>query len=259
MAEIVKNQEFARRTEKLVAALDEKNRELEKLAVVMESISPLPGMDPEKYLMLAAGGEEAPDFRDGKIVALAKKTRKLTEALRKEKSMATKLMRENESLEKKCAQLEGDVVDAMKSGAAVKPMNEEESDNLITELKRTKKEASGSGKTIDELRRKLHLAEQRTKAVERAMAKELGDNVKLEDVMPPAPPCIATYMTCALGGSPFLLSPSPLLPPYLTSSLSWYLLTNPGTGGGLGVAGTGPTDHNAKEQDTKDGGARRWI
>jgi len=124
-------------------------------------------------------------------------------------------MRGNEYLEKKCAQLEGDVVEAMKSGAAAKqkPMNEEESENLVTELKRTKKEASGSGKTVDELRRKLHLAEQRTKAVERAMAKELGDNIKLEDVSPPVPLCITTYMACALGGSPFLLSNhSPLLP-----------------------------------------------
>lgn len=186
LVEISRNQEFARRTEKLVAALDEKNRELEKLAVVVESITPLPGMDPEKYFILAAGGEEAPDFRDGKIVALAKKTRKLTEALRKEKALATKLMRENETLEKRCSLLEEEkeaVVHTMKeSGVRGRPLSEDEEVNVAADLRRTKKEMGAASKTIDDLRRKLHVAEQRTKAVERAMTKELGDNVKLEDV-----------------------------------------------------------------------------
>ena len=186
MAEIAQNQEFARRTEKLVAALDEKNRELEKLAVVVESITPLPGMDPEKYLLLASGDEDAPDFRDGKIVALAKKTRKLTEALRKEKGLATKLMRENESLEKRCAQIEEDKATVVAQMQDRRPVSSEETEVMMEELRKLRKDNKASSKTIDELKRKVHEKEQRMKAMERTLVKELGDAVDMEKVRKPS-------------------------------------------------------------------------
>jgi len=194
MAEISRNQEFARRTESLITALDEKNRQLEEMAVLVESITPLPGMDPEKYLTLMADPENAPDFRDGKIVSLAKKSRNLTEALRKEKNKSAKLSRENDALEKRLAQAEEDRVDALAiagrttQSVAKEKEREQHGDNLDVEsmeqtIRKMKKEQNQATKTIDELRRKLHESNQKMKSLERALSKEVGDGIAINDAI----------------------------------------------------------------------------
>jgi hypothetical protein len=101
------NLEMAKRLELYVRKVDEKNREIEKLCTLMESMSVPPGVDPSTYLDIYDGKSEHVDFRDSKIVSLAKKSRNLTVALNKEKGINASnkkriddLMDENERLKR---------------------------------------------------------------------------------------------------------------------------------------------------------------
>ena len=87
---IINDQELARKTEELYNTLAKKNREIEKYALLLESLEPVPGVNPEKILKIIesraqAGNDITADYRDVKIVSLAKKSRALNLSLMKEK------------------------------------------------------------------------------------------------------------------------------------------------------------------------------
>jgi hypothetical protein len=58
-----------------IEKLDEKQREIEKLHAVIEATAPIPGFDLDMYkrLILAQADHSEVDYRDKKIVDLAKK------------------------------------------------------------------------------------------------------------------------------------------------------------------------------------------
>ena len=162
LSEIAQNQEFAARTERLVAALDEKNRELEKMSILIETIQPIPGMDPEKYLHLVSGDEDAPDFRDAKIVSLAKKCRNLTDNLRRERTELDKVKRAKVDLEQKCVALEEKVSGAVAESSRAQARREAssssgsggggsgDSDSSSINPQKLKKEAQVASKQVED-------------------------------------------------------------------------------------------------------------
>ena len=64
---------LAHQQQALVQKLETKNREVERLCTLLEAVEAMPGMDPEKYRRIMENPDSgAIDFRDSKIVDLAK-------------------------------------------------------------------------------------------------------------------------------------------------------------------------------------------
>ena len=79
--------ELARAQQAMVQKLETKNREVERLCTLLEAVEPMPGMNPETYRRIIENPDAgAVDFRDSKIVDLAKKCRTLQMALSRERS-----------------------------------------------------------------------------------------------------------------------------------------------------------------------------
>jgi hypothetical protein len=58
--DIIHNKDLVSRTEDLVRRLDSKNREIERLCTLLESVSMVPGVNPEKILGVYDGNAEEP-------------------------------------------------------------------------------------------------------------------------------------------------------------------------------------------------------
>ena len=95
-----KSQELKRKADEIASILGKKNFELEKYAVLYESIAPVPKKEPARVLKLldSENNEGVKDYRDIKIVDLAKKCRNLRLALTNEKTIAESNSREKEEL-----------------------------------------------------------------------------------------------------------------------------------------------------------------
>ena len=85
-----------------------------RYAVLLESLEPVPGVNPEKILKLIESGSQASDastdYRDVKIVSLAKKCRALNLSLMKEKSLLDKKSLELDDSRKECETLKKEIV-----------------------------------------------------------------------------------------------------------------------------------------------------
>ena len=137
--------------EDLLNQIDEKTREIEKLHVLVQSLAPASG-DAEKYKKYIEGSVDPidVDFRDSKIVELAKKCRKLTVSLNKERSQIESLKQAlndataaNENLRKEVENSGTKRTIAGKLQAAVV-----DDGSLQRDL-------TSANKTIEELRRKV--------------------------------------------------------------------------------------------------------
>ena len=106
---ILNDQGFIRKAEELHQTIGKKNREIEKYAILLESIEPVPGINPEKILKLIESGSQATDvmtdYRDVKIVSLAKKCRALNLSLMKEKAAFDKKSCECDDWARQCEKM----------------------------------------------------------------------------------------------------------------------------------------------------------
>jgi hypothetical protein len=95
------------RTEvEMLRKLEEKNRKIDQLCTLLEALEPAPGVDPERIQKLMDDGiDDNVDFRDAKIVSLAKKSHRLTQQLNKEKSVTDKLNQQVLDLQKNVGSL----------------------------------------------------------------------------------------------------------------------------------------------------------
>ena len=186
--EVAKNQEFAQRTERLIAALDQKNKELEKYAVLVESTSIVPGMDLEKYQALIASDEDAPDPRDHKIISLAKKVRNLSDNLRREKNAKSNSDRKNIELERKCNLLETQIddINTMNNKNKLSKNNNTNSNNnnnnnnnddnsMKENSKSLKREINILQKQNEDFRSNQYTLQEEIKKMKRLISKEVGD------------------------------------------------------------------------------------
>lgn len=83
-------QELQNRNATLLEAVEEKNRQVQQLGTLVEALEPVPGLDPDAFVSVLRGGSGARrgdlDYRDVKVVHLAKRTRALNARLEGEKA-----------------------------------------------------------------------------------------------------------------------------------------------------------------------------
>lgn len=195
--------EFAQKQQVLLTKLEAKNTEVERLCVLLEAIEPIPGMDADKYKRLIdnPGNSDNVDFRDSKIVLLAKKCRKLQMAVNKERSISDAQARsledfknDNERLRKEIEMLTisstTSTFSASRTIRAPQQISPSKGTTPVVdpaELEQTsnqlRKELNASNKTNEDLRRKLEKALDDTKSLSQALAREVGDGVTLEQAV----------------------------------------------------------------------------
>lgn len=159
----------------LAQLLKEKYKETEKLKVLLETMESIPGMDPDKYNQFVFNGiDDAFDFRDTKIVTLAKKVRNLSMKLNKINAL-------NEASKKDLHELRGQY-DELKSNhdSILQKEKKQEDTNKPETEKRLQKELVAANKTIEELKRRQHQLNDEVKNLQRALRSELGDGTPLD-------------------------------------------------------------------------------
>ena len=196
---------LAHQQQALVQKLETKNREVERLCTLLEAVEPMPGMDPEKYRRIMENPDSgAVDFRDSKIVDLAKKCRNLQLSLSKEKAKNETLSTQVDRLTQMNDSLERDLVNttsAMSSqishintsnriisasnSSFLSSANEEKSTEIRQEKSASQlsKELNSANRKVEEMRRRLQEADDENKKLSRALLKEVGEGVTLEEAV----------------------------------------------------------------------------
>lgn len=160
--------EMTDRTEALEKELEKKDLEIEKLCILLESLQPLSGLRADNMRKQADNNiEDTADFRDSKIVSLARKNRNITVMLNKERASADSRGIQIQSLLKRLEILEGH-----------QPASSKKSEEQDTAVLR--KEVVSLYRTIDDLRKKCFHATEENKKLLRALLNEVGDNVRAE-------------------------------------------------------------------------------
>ena len=164
------------RTEILIKKLAKKDQEIEKLCVLLETLEPIPGISVDSMRKRLDGHEEdGADFRDSKIVSLAKKNRNLTVMLNKERASADSRGIQIQQLTDKMQQLE-------KLGANVLRRDGNGND-LQQDALQTRREAAAANKLAEDLRRKLFQTSEENKKLTRALLNELGDSATIDQAV----------------------------------------------------------------------------
>lgn len=185
IAEMKESQQDNARLDKLVTKLDSKNKEIERLCVLLESVEMVPGVDPNKYLDVINGNDEEVDFRDTKIVHLAKKCRNLTVIVNKERSLKEKFEKKASILQDELdrTKRELDLVSTPAARAAARKGTGSKECGDDTPNRELKKELAQSVKQVDEWRKKALAAQDETKKLTRALAKEVGEGVTIDQAV----------------------------------------------------------------------------
>lgn len=134
------------------------------------------------------------DLRDSKIVALAKKSHKLTMLLNKEKALTDRLALDNEDLRRQVESLTQEIAlsktqSDLSNKAGAKTYNrhalanqskKDEDEQNVLQLQRNLRDAQ---RTIDDLKTKVRDLTEENKALSKVLTKELGDGVALEQAV----------------------------------------------------------------------------
>jgi hypothetical protein len=168
--------------------LDDKQREVDKLNAVIEATAPIPGFDVQMYkrLIIAQGENDDVDYRDKKIVDLAKKVRNLSLQL-------TKYQSENESLKESvheanllCNKLKEEAAlsaGPRRSKIPLKNAPENNEELQAEAIKLLKKELTDTNKIVDDLKHKMYLQAEENKKLSSALNRELGEGVTIEQAV----------------------------------------------------------------------------
>lgn len=168
----------------LLTELAEKKQEIKKLEELLIAVEPIPGLDPSQLLDLMENGTVVDkDPRDAKILDLAKKNRNLSRALQKERLNNANLGRELEGIRQETEsrllpqklRQQLDSADEMVAGP--------DETELQQQVKTQEQQLRQANQKAEALRVKLEHAQSEAKALQRALAKEVGDDVALADIM----------------------------------------------------------------------------
>ena len=163
--------EMIDRTEALEKQLEKKDLEIEKLCVLLESLQPLPEFKGDSTKnRLESNIEDTADYRDTKIVALAKKNRNITVMLNKERASADSRGIQIQSL-----------LERLELAEKNQPVLSKKSDDQDTASLR--KEVISLNRIIDDFRKKCFQATEDNKKLLRALSNEIGDSVRAEDAV----------------------------------------------------------------------------
>lgn len=174
---LAQQMEFVQKQQQLVQKLESKNQEIDRLCTLLEALEPGPGMDPEKYRRLLENpNADIVDFRDAKIVDLAKKSRKLQMLLTKERSLndekESKLTEAKQTIEKLRKELENTVPTmASSSSRVIRAVSTEDKEEMEMHAKEAIANATSNlqrdlalnSKKLEDLRRKYDVMEEQNK------------------------------------------------------------------------------------------------
>jgi chromosome segregation ATPase len=185
--------------EMLQLQLMKKNKEIERLMMLLDTCEPVPGLSAEKFSKLLAGSDENVDYRDSKIVDLAKKVRRLTVSINKEKQQNEASQLTISELTTKCDRLQREIDLGLLPGARtasgrstrdrshllaqLNQGGESSPNDPEVDLHKARKEISVLYKNIEELKRKLADLTDENKNLSRALSRELGEGVTIEQAV----------------------------------------------------------------------------
>ena len=182
--------ELVGKVKQLATKLTEKNKEIDRLCTLLEAMEPVPGgVDPEKFLnMYDEGSVDGPlvDYRDTKIVALAKKVRKVTQLLNKERTSNITKSQNTMELTSKVEKLtkELDLVSspAARAAALRHARNDIKQNEADVDINNLRKEMNILQKQNDELKRKNNTINDENKRLNRTLIKEVGENTQTQNI-----------------------------------------------------------------------------
>lgn len=176
--------ELVGKVKQLATKLTEKNKEIDRLCSLLEAMEPVPGgVDPEKFLKIydeGSGDGVLVDYRDTKIVALAKKVRKVTQLLNKERATNTSKTQSVLELTAKVEKLtkELDLVSspAARAAALRHARNDIKQNEAEADISEMRKEMQQLKKQNEELKQKNSKVTEENKRLNRILVKEVGEN-----------------------------------------------------------------------------------
>ena len=190
--EIKHGSEIIDKTEVLMRKLLQKDNEIEKLCTLLECLQPVAGLDAErlqKYIDNPDDTEGVVDYRDSKIVSLAKKNRSLSVQLTKAKSSAESRALQILELSEQINKLETNTSSAginirgprnRKPHDAISVVEEvEDKDQVISTLRM---ELTTMGKSNEDLKKKSSILTDEVKQLTRVLEKEIGNTNNINGV-----------------------------------------------------------------------------
>ena len=176
------HENFKQKTDSLIEKLNEKSQEIDHLCTLLDCIEPIPGLDPEKYLRIIEGKEDGAtvDYRDTKIVELAKKCRRLQVALNKERANEIS----NQSKIAELLLMNEQLSSAAKTSSPGKRRGKDSSEEKEEGFGALQKELSITSRALEESRRKYQTLLEDFKKQQRVLLKEVGEGVMTNSSSP---------------------------------------------------------------------------
>ncbi|CAM9105403.1 unnamed protein product [Ectocarpus sp. 13 AM-2016] len=159
----------------LLEAVEEKSRQVLELGALVEALEPVPGLDPNAFLsVLHFGGDtdrrkKDLDYRDVKIIQLAKRIRDRDAKLEKERASCLKARREADVLSKELVACRRQLEIVSSAGPRL-----DTQPAAVSSLARIDGNEERLRHQIVQLRNKLHEAQEEIKKTHRALSKEVG-------------------------------------------------------------------------------------
>ncbi|KDO20799.1 hypothetical protein SPRG_13615 [Saprolegnia parasitica CBS 223.65] len=164
----------------LVAAIKSQKQQINELQLLLEAMEPVPGLDVDSFKDILQGSEIVDhDIRNVKIVHQAKKLRQATLAYNKEKTRVA-------AASAKMAELERAVEAAQtlqsKAERALQRLQQLPRPEAAKKVPSPEKEIAAS-KKLEELKLKCEAQAVELKRTQRALQREVGDDVALSDIL----------------------------------------------------------------------------
>ncbi|OQR99547.1 hypothetical protein THRCLA_06467 [Thraustotheca clavata] len=171
-------QQLKQHNSELLASIKTQKQQIAELQLLLEAVEPLPGVDVEAFRDILQGSEVVDhDIRDVKIVHQAKKIRQVTLAYNKEKNRAA-------AVTTKMTELEKAVEVAQHAQLKAERALQKQLLNEPKKISTDEKEISASmAKKFEELKAKVDSQTFELKKTQRALLREVGDDVSLSEII----------------------------------------------------------------------------
>ena len=173
----------------LLQQLDSKDKEIDKMKAMVAATAPIGGFDVEKLSgVIGQNGkyvDEETGFKDAKIVELAKKNRRLTVTMEKERSKVGKLAKEIERLQKelKSSKSKSKTANRMLPADTKNNRNNNKDKASSKELAAAENEIKKLRRRTDAIRISRDKAKEDVRRVSNVLRKEVGDSINVDAVL----------------------------------------------------------------------------
>lgn len=173
----------------LLQQLDSKDKEIDKMKAMVAATAPIGGFDVEKLSgVIGQNGkyvDEETGFKDAKIVELAKKNRRLTVTMEKERSKVGKLAKEIERLQKelKSSKSKSKTANRMLPADIKNNRNNNKDKASSKELAAAENEIKKLRRRTDAIRISRDKAKEDVRRVINVLRKEVGDSINVDAVL----------------------------------------------------------------------------